>query len=428
MDWARARKGNGLSRRLRLAGPLAEDGLAQLAAQARQHVLTLVGLVWGSAAVVLLLSVGAGFYGFLDLGFKKTGDRYTMVTGQYTTAPMGGGRPGRRITLTREDLEYVRASTPSAASLAAEAMDGTVALRTDFRTRTGSLSAGTPDIQQIKVLKVARGRFYDEADVRLGRAVAVLGANLPAIYFGTADPIGETIQIQGFPFRVIGVLERKGEQLMYNNAYHDDMIFVPLHAGQRALGAGKRIYWLLANPRRLTDIPALHAEIRAALWPRHHVAPTDDEAFRVQNVQEFVGSLQLITVGLTVLLGFVGTVTLAMAAVGVANLMIALVNTRRVELAVRRACGARRSDLTLQLLIETLVVVLCGGLLGMAVALGIVGLVGLLPLPEMIPKPRVSPSVLVTTFGVLAATGLMAGIVPARIAAEIDPAAALRVR
>jgi putative ABC transport system permease protein len=376
---------------------------------------------------VLLLSVGAGFYAFLDLGFKKTGDRYTMVVGEYTTAQTGGGRPGRRINLTHEDLDLVRASAPSASRLAAEAMDGSVALRTDFRTRTGSVSAGTPDIQYIQVLKVARGRFYDEDDVRLGRAVAVLGANLPQIYFGAEDPIGKTIQVEGRPFQVIGVLERKGEQLMYNNAFHDDMIFVPLRAGQRALGYGKSIYWILANPRRLEDIPTLHAEIRAALWPRHHVSPDDEEAFSINSITEFTASLQLITVGLTVLLGFIGTVTLAMAAVGVANLMIALVNSRRVELAVRRACGARRSDLTLQLLVETFVVVLCGGLLGVGVALAMVFLVGILPLPEMIPAPRVSPSVIFTTFGVLALTGLVAGIAPARIASEIDPAAALRV-
>jgi ABC-type antimicrobial peptide transport system permease subunit len=116
-----------------------------------------------------------------------------------------------------------------------------------------------------------------------------------------------------------------------------------------------------------------------------------------------------------------------MAGVGVANLMIAIGNERRTELAVRRACGARRGDLTLQLLVETSVVVLCGGLLGVAIAIGLVVGIGALPLPEMIPRPEISLSVLATTFGILVATGIVAGIVPARIASQVDPASALRV-
>jgi putative ABC transport system permease protein len=415
---------------VRVAGllrPLVEDGLAQLRAQGREHILTGIGLVWGSAAVVLLLSVGAGFYSFLDLGFKKTGDRYTMVEGEYTSSETDGARPGRKITLTDEDLERLEASLASASFLAAELQEGSVTLRTDFRTRTGSVSAATPDLQHIKVLKVARGRFYDDEDVRLGRSVAVLGANLPEIFFDTEDPLEKTIQVEGHPFRVIGVLERKGDQLMTNNALHDDMIFVPLRAGQRALGVRNEIYWILANPRRLKDIPTLRDGIRAALGPRHHVSTDDDRAFRIQNVTEFTAPLQLITIALTVLLGFIGTVTLAIAGVGVANLMIAAVNNRRIELAVRRVCGARRGDLTLQLLVETAVVVLCGGALGIVVAVAAVMGVGLLPLPEMIPTPEVSPAVVLTTFAFLAVTGLAAGVVPARIAARADPAAALRV-
>jgi putative ABC transport system permease protein len=423
----RKRRAADLARGVGLLGPIVEDGMAQLRAQGREHILTGIGLVWGSAAVVLLLSVGAGFYSFLDLGFKKTGDRYTMVVGEYTSVETAGARPGRKITLTNEDLERLEASLASASLLAAELQDGSVTLRTDFRTRTGSVSAGTPDVQHIKVLKVTRGRFYDDEDVRLGRAVAVLGANLAEIYFGTEDPLGQTIQVEGRPFEVIGVLERKGDQLMSNNALHDDMIWVPLRAGQRALGVRNEIYWVLVNPRRLEDIPTLRAGIRAALGPHHHVSPNDDEAFRIQNVTEFTAPLQLITIALTALLGFIGTVTLAIAGVGVANLMIAIVNNRRIELAVRRVCGARRGDLTLQLLVETAVIVFCGGALGVVVAVVSAMGIGLLPLPEVIPTPKVSPSVVLTTFGFLAVTGFAAGLVPARIAAQADPAAALRV-
>jgi putative ABC transport system permease protein len=123
----------------------------------------------------------------------------------------------------------------------------------------------------------------------------------------------------------------------------------------------------------------------------------------------------------------VGAGTLALAGVGVANLMVALVHQRRGELAVRRACGARRGDVMLQLLLETVLVVLGGGALGVALGAGLALAVQLLPVPEMIPVPVISPRVLLATFGVLVATGLVAGVVPARVASRVDPAAALRV-
>lgn len=415
------------ARTARLAGELARDGLAELRGRWRQHLLTLVGIVWGSAAVILLLSVGAGLYAFLDVGFKKTGDRYTAVLGGYTTLETGGARPGHRVRLVRDDLARLRASAPSASRVAAESVGGSVAIRTSRRTRTGVVSASTPELRHINVLRIASGRFYDEEDVRAGRAVAVMGAGLPQVFFGDVDPLGRTLRIEGMPFEVIGVLERKGPQIVVNYALHDDMIFVPLTSGQRALGRGKEVDALLLDPRRLDDLETLHAEVRTALGPAHHFSPDDEGALWIDNVSQFTGPLRRIAVGLTGLLGMVGTVTLAMAGVGVANLMIAIVNGRRMELAVRRACGARRSDLMLQLLAETTVVVAIGGALGLAVALGIVWLLGEIPLPEPLPRPEVSAGVVATTVGVLVATGLLAGIAPGRIASRVDPAEALRV-
>ena len=145
------------------------------------------------------------------------------------------------------------------------------------------------------------------------------------------------------------------------------------------------------------------------------------------SVLEVMAPTRRIGFGLQLMLGFIGTVTLVMSAVGVANLMIALVQERRMELAMRRACGARRSDLVLQLLVETVVVVLAGGLLGIAFGLAGVGLLGLFPLSPEMPSASVSPAVVATTFFVLTAIGLAAGIVPARIASQVDPAAAMRV-
>jgi putative ABC transport system permease protein len=411
----------------RLIRPLVVEGAENLVADWRRHALTVAGIVWGAAAVVFLVALGAGFYAFLDSGFKKTGDLHSVIAGQYTTSESGGARPGRRIVLERADVERVTGGVPSAAVVAAEAIRATVSVRSPARTRSTVVSAATAELRLIQQLRVARGRFFDASDDRALRPVAVIGASLAAIFFPHEDPLGRRLDVAGRAFEVIGVLQRKGPQLMVNWALHDDMIFLPLGAGLRLFGSRAEVDLIHAKPARLEDVPALHREVRAALAPWHHVEAGDAEAIRVDSVTEFTEPFRNIAAGLVLLLGLVGTVALSMAAVGVANLMLAIVNDRRMELAVRRACGARRSDLILQLLVETLAVVLAGGLIGVGVGVALAQGVALLPLPEELPAPQLSWSTVLTTAAVLGGVGLGAGVAPARLASQVDPAAAMRV-
>ena len=415
-----------LRRTLRLLGPLADEGLVQLSAAWRSQALTLLGIVWGVAVVILLLSLGAGFYQFIDLGFKKTGDRYIEVYGQFTSTELGGARPGRKIQLENEDLRRIRAGAPSARRVGAQ-FQRAVGARTLQRTRNTVVSANTSEVGQIKGHRIATGRYFDEGDERERRRVAVLGANLAPIFFGTQDPLGRTIQIEGRPFRVIGTLLWKGEQLVTNNGKHDDMIFIPLGAGQRLFHLDDAVGSVLVEPHRIDESDALKAELRTVLWDRHRLAPEEDQAIQILAMRDIMDPMLRMGIGLEILLGFVGTLILAMAGAGVANLMIAIVNQRRNELAMRRAFGARRSDLVLQLLVETLVVVLAGGVLGATIACSLLFVVGLFPAPAFMPVPRLSASVVVTTVGVLLAVGVASGVAPARLASRVDPAAAMRV-
>ena len=390
------------------------------------QALTLAGIVWGAASVVLLLSLGSGFNDFLDFGFGKTGDRWVAVDPQYTSTEADGRRPGRRIEFTLQDLERIRAGVPSARRVVAENQRG-VPVVTPHRTRATVVSSAGPELFHVKNHAVERGRYFDADDERAGRRVAVLGADLVSIFYGDADPLGLTIQIGGEPFEVVGVLARKGWQLVSMSEIHDRMIFIPLSAGLRALGDGETLESILVEPRRMDDESAVRAEVRAALWPLHNLPPEETQAVSFMSIPEISGPSRKIFFVLQILLGVVGTVTLAMAGTGVANLMIAIAHERRTELAVRRTCGARRGDLMLQLLVETAVVVLVGGALGVGIGLGVVVLIQVAPLPPDFPPPRILPSVIVTTFVVLAAVGLVAGIAPARVAARVDPSTALRV-
>jgi putative ABC transport system permease protein len=406
--------------------PVVADGVAALRDAWRSQMLTLIGLVWGSAAVVLLLSFGVGFTEFLDLGVEKTGDRWTVVQGEYTTAETGGRRPGRRVGLTADDLERIRAGVPSALRAAGEILEA-ASVETPHRTRATVVSAASPEVREIRNHAIGRGRYYDASDERIGRRVAVIGAELEGILFADANGLGRSLQIDGIPFQVVGVLAPKGFQLMTNMDLHDRMIFIPLAAGRKLFRGRKEVDHIYVEPRRIDEGDRMQTEIRAALWPLHSLDPEESEAIRFESVPEIMRPVRKVFIALQVLLGVVGTVTLAMSGVSVANLMIAVVEGRRRELAMRRACGARHGDLLLQLMVETLVVVGLGGALGVAIALLITALLGQAPLPPALPAPRVSANVLLTTFVVLTAVGLSAGIAPSRIAARVDPSTALRV-
>ena len=420
-----ARVARELSRALRLAPAILGEALAQLHAGGREQWLTMLGLVWGASAVILLLSFGAGFHRLMDLGFKKTGDRYVMAFGQFTSQELGGARPGRKIVIDREDLARVRAGASSARAVSAEE-SRQVTARTPLRTRTTLVTATTAEIASIEVHRVAHGRFLDDDDDRLARSVAVLGASLARAFFGDADPVGRAIQLDGRVFDVVGVLARKGQQFVTNYGLHDDTVFVPLSRGQRLFGMGDSIGVLIADPFRAEDSERLRAELRAILFARHRVPESDPDAIGFLEIQQFVRPMLLVGTALRILLGAIGTGILAIAGAGVANLMVASVNRRRPELATRRACGARRGDVILQIVVETLVVVLAGGALG--AGLGVAAMLGFaaLPLPELVPAPRLEWSVVATAFALLSGVGLVSGVTPARVASRVDPATALR--
>jgi putative ABC transport system permease protein len=416
-------------RTTRLAPAIALDAALQLAAHRRQNLLTFVGLAWGGAAVVLLVSVGSGFTRFLDLGAAKSGDRWLLVRGIMTTADSGGAREGRPVVFEDEDLAQLSADVPEASALAGEVTVADAFVETPREGRPNAVSAATHELGRIQNHAVAEGRFFDERDDREHRRVAVLGGSLAEIFFGSEPPLGRTIRISGIPFEVIGVMRRKGSQLVRGGQYdfHDNMVFLPLGSGRDVIGKRDQLDQIYVNPQRIDEIPLIERKIHAVLERRQHIDPADEEAIHIESVHHVLAPTRIVGLALQILLGGVGTVTLVLGGAGVANLMLAVVNERRRELAMRRACGARRSDVVLQILLESVVVIVAGG--GVGVAFGSLVVLGIqaLPLPADLPEPRLSASVLATTLGVLIGVGLSSGVLPAGAASRVDPALALRV-
>jgi putative ABC transport system permease protein len=412
--------------RWQIVGALIGEACLRVRSEWRRDLVAVVGLVWGAAGVVFLLSVGAGLLAFLDAGFAKTGDRWSVVAGRYTAGRADSVRPGHRVVLDRLDLERVAGATPSARWVGGEVLNQWATVRSARHTRSNVVVGASPSIPRIKAMRVAHGRFFDETDEREGRRVAVLGAALVPVFFGSADPLGRFLRIEGDSYRVVGVLEKVGQQLVVTYGLHDEVVWIPLSAGQRTLGRGDELDLVYASSRRADEHDALEAELRAALARTHQLQPGDRSALFVLSIAEIAAPLRRVGRLLHALLGLVGAITLSIAAVGVANVMAARVNERRVELAVRRACGARRSDVLLQLWVETGLLVSAGAILGSLVAVGSVAGIARLPLPDLVPVPVLSWGVVATSVLVLGATALVTALGPARLAAEADPAAAMR--
>jgi putative ABC transport system permease protein len=414
-----------LRRTQRLLGPTAGEALERLGAERRGYGPTLVGIVWGAAAVIILLSVGSGLGDFLDLGLEKTGDRWVQITAGETTAATDGRRAGRALAWTDDDAKLLRAVVPHADQVVAE-NEYLLRVASDRQVRANVVSAAAPELHRIRGHVIGRGRYLDPEDERSSRHVAVLGAQAAEFFFPGADPLGRTVRIEGVPFAVIGVLARKGFQFFIHKEVHDAMIFVPLSSGRAVTGERRQVQNLLLRLRSLEDEASVRAAATAALRRRHRLVAGDAEAIHFLSVPEAVAPIRNILGALHVALGLVGAVALGMAAIGVANLMLAHLRERRAELALRRACGARRSDVLTQVLIEVAVIVFASGILGAVCGLALVGLVHVLPLPASVPRPVLAPSVVVATLFVLATTALLSGILPARVASRADPAAALR--
>lgn len=409
-----------------LVRALIEEALLRVRSEWRQDLVAVAGLVWGAAGIVFLLSVGTGLFQFLDAGFAKTGDRWSVVAGRYAQGAAGSARPGRQIELDRDDLERVAVATPSAQWVAGEVLDSWAIVRSEAHTRSNVVVGASPSIPRIKEMRAERGRLFDESDERQGRRVAVLGAALVPVFFPDADPVGSALRIEGDSYTIVGVLERVGQQLVVTYGLHDEVVWIPLSAGQKTLGRGDRLDLLYASARSAEDPDTLEDELRAAVGRSHRLQPDDHAALFVLSIAEIAAPLRLFGRLLQGLLGLIGAVTLSIAAVGVANVMVARVKERRLELAVRRACGARRSDVLLQLFIETALLVSFGAGFGGAFGVALVEGVARLPLPELVPRPVLSWSVVAASVVLLGGTAFLTGLVPARIASRVDPAAALR--
>ncbi|MDP3125237.1 MAG: ABC transporter permease [Thiobacillus sp.] len=385
--------------------------------------LTMLGMVIGVAAVILMLAIGQGAQAMVRSSIESMGSNLFIIMSGATTA--GGARVagGMAPTLTFSDADAIRGLDDIVA--AAPVSPGTVQLIYGGLNWNTSVFGTTPDYAVVRNWPMASGGFFSEADVRSGARVAVIGAVVARELFGDEDPIGKIIRIRQAPFEVIGVLAAKGQSL--DGRDQDDTVIVPItSAQQKIFSSSMRNRARLVMAQAVSDkrMEAAESGINELLRNRHRISAGQDDDFTVRNLTALAETAASTTRIMSLLLGAIAAISLVVGGIGIMNIMLVSVTERTREIGIRMAIGARRRDVLWQFLIEALTLSLIGCAIGLALGIGGAWLVGnLAGLPV-----AVTPASVLMAVGVSFLIGVFFGFYPARSAAALDPIEALRAQ
>ncbi|HEX6625794.1 MAG TPA: ABC transporter permease [Pyrinomonadaceae bacterium] len=393
-----------------------------LARNKMRAALTMLGIIIGVASVIAMVSIGQGAQASVQAQIEGMGTNLLFVSAgaQNTGGVRGGaGADGGNNALTAEDLEAIRREVPSVAMVSPQVNSRSqlVAANLNWNTQVQGVSQQYPDIRK---WSVESGEFFADTDVRSAARVIVLGRTVADNLFPGTDAVGQTVRVMNLPFRVVGVMARKGQDPQGRD--QDDLAFAPYTSVQKKLLGNNRLQVAYVSAISPDATYTAQSQITELLRQRHKLAANEPNDFTVRNMSDVAEAANETNNTMTVLLACIAGVSLLVGGIGIMNIMLVSVTERTREIGIRMAIGARSTAVRTQFLIESVVLSLTGGFAGI-----VLGLALSLAVPLLLGWPTlVSTAAIVGSVVFSAAVGVFFGYYPARKAAGLDPIEALR--
>ncbi len=387
--------------------------------------LTVFGIIWGTVAISLLLAFGTGLHKQMIRATAGLGDRIVIAWPGLTSMPYEGLGKGRRIRITMEDLKAVDRDAGLLNGISGEFGSG---MKLIYGTKQLSVdvSGVTPIFGDMRnLIPQAGGRYLNPIDMNKQRRVAFIGNQLATDIFGEGvDPVGKSVQMEGSPFTIVGVMVEKDQDSSYSGRDHSK-VFIPATTF-RALTGREYVNNFIFRPKTAGESEAASDEVRTILSERLRFAPDDKEALSLWDTTEQFKFFDIFMLAFNSFLGIVGSLTLVVGGIGVSNIMNVVVEERTREIGIKMALGAKQRSILSQFLLETIFVTAIGGAIGFLISIGICAIFPQ-DLVQYVGQPEVSAPVAILTTIALGLVGIVAGYFPAREAARLDPVVAMKL-
>jgi putative ABC transport system permease protein len=395
--------------------------------------LTMFGLVWGIASVILLVGLGRGFVVDQKKHMESLGKDLVIVWGGRTSTQVGGRAAGREIRLNVDDAKLIRDECYLVKNVSPE-LRRTIPEVSQFNLANRGVVGVWPSYQEFRSLKVTEGRLITDDDEREGRRVLVLGSKAYRQLFPGQPAIGATVLVKSVPYSVVGVLAEKKQNSNYSGP-DNDYLFAPYSAVSRDFpppekpGAGitrgylDDIVFEVGDPE---EHEAAVVQVRRTIGRVRHFDASDKDAMFIWDTMDGAKQLAKIFGVVTLFFGCVAIVTLCLGGIGVMNIMLVSVTERTREIGTRKAMGATKRDILRQFFAESAMLTIVSGILGLSVGIGICVAMVVVPLPDFVPHPIVSPISIVLSIFTLSLITVTAGMYPAQRAADMTPVESLR--